>query len=953
MSDFHRVLLGLHARARRIDRDQALLGALGVGAIAYIHQIDNVHRMMTATSCRWLLADEVGLGKTIQAIMVMRALAAQSPQPLNVALVVPDDLTSQWAEELVCRGHILPIEVGQDGGVTGNTVLRLARPSRLSTGGRLAADKIDLLIVDEFTKLQTQVRRDLITAAHLIPNVIVLTATPSLHLPAMRRELMSLIEPEAERIARAETRDILTVLAEREAHAIERHGNRLQNAATRRAVEESYGLYRHLIRTVRSDYPDALPKRAYQPIRVAPTDGDVERTRTTRAYLDAAKTSNVEIRRDLLLQVAGRSAASLRDRVSTLPRPSPELQGARQRIDRCLREERGDAKLDALIDHLRAVHARNPDARVVVVAEDNPTTDYLRDAIEKLADVKVAKKRRSVSAAEELDEQVTTLKEALDDFISGEAKVLVATDAAREGYNLQFSDEIIFFALPWSPHDIQQWIGRIDRLGTKGMPANRVITITPIVTENSIEEKILQAIEETRVFLRSEVFDEAEWKDISDAIGAAAEGKAGASWKDAARHAEVLGVAYDSWLRATKLPPTPRAVVACHCDTRFRARPYALPMAEVKGYAWNWYVMRERAANDIVKLAREDYLDIRKGLWGQQRFRTMWYKSRPGPDDLTLPDLDTRSPWYHQAFISKRSALECPPQTHVVQDDGKHRQLHFFDHGCSLHDGAIAAFEQQTPATDIQTEFIVEYPAGHPALQWAGRRLLIAVSELDLCGAITFDIEEMLGVADADASKPEQEARKTASRIASAQFQADRRWMVDLASPELLVAVLVEEGDSVIPVNDAVPALLNPFHNGSGARQIGMRRAMLSETRVAVVRTGARNRLQALAQDHLSRATTCLRKEVKARLFAAQADAENLVSAAQAELAATAALDSKFEFNRATQRGAALMLEMAQATGRHRLAHLQGLADAMEQSALLMAPKLFWVVPRAPIQQTP
>ena len=80
------MLLGLHAAARRLDRDQALLGALGVGAFAYTHQIDSVHRMVTGTACRWLLADEVGLGKTIQAIMVMRALAAQSPRPLTAAL---------------------------------------------------------------------------------------------------------------------------------------------------------------------------------------------------------------------------------------------------------------------------------------------------------------------------------------------------------------------------------------------------------------------------------------------------------------------------------------------------------------------------------------------------------------------------------------------------------------------------------------------------------------------------------------------------------------------------------------------------------------------------------------------------------------------------------------------------------------------------------------------------
>ena len=198
MSDFHRTLLGLLASARRIDRDQALLGALGVGAFAYVHQIDSVHRMITGTTCRWLLADEVGLGKTVQAIMVMRALAAQSPRPLTAALVVPDDLVSQWEEELLCRGHALALESGEQGAISGNLVLRLCRPSRLLDGGKIVADRIDLLLVDEFTKLQVQVREDLITASRTIPNVIVMTATPALHDTRQRRELMQLLEPEAE-----------------------------------------------------------------------------------------------------------------------------------------------------------------------------------------------------------------------------------------------------------------------------------------------------------------------------------------------------------------------------------------------------------------------------------------------------------------------------------------------------------------------------------------------------------------------------------------------------------------------------------------------------------------------------------------------------------------------------------------------------------------------------------
>jgi ATP-dependent helicase HepA len=946
MSDFHRVLLGLHAHARRLDRDQALLGALGVGAFAYPHQLDSVHRMITGTACRWLLADEVGLGKTIQAIMVMRALAAQNPRPLNVALVVPDDLVEQWEVELLSRGHVLALESGDDGGPIGNLMMRLCRPSRLVAGARLAAEKIDLLIIDEFTKLQVQVRRDVIAAARIIPSVIALTATPALHLAATRRELMALLEPEADRIAQAENRDILKVLAEREALAIDRYGAHLGEAGKRRAVEETYGLYRRLIRTARTDYPDALPRRSYQPVRLAPTDGDIERARTTRAYLEAAKKSSLEIRRDLLLQVAGRSPMSLRERLSTLRRHTADLQAAWRQIDTCLRQEPGDAKLDALIDHLRSVlHASRPDFRAVVVAEDNPTTDYLRDAIEKLTDVRVAKKRRSIGAAEELEVQVASLKEALDDFVSGEAKVLVAADAAREGHNLQFADEIIFFALPWSPSDIQQWIGRIDRLGTKGMPANRRIAITPIVIEGSIENKILEVLEGTGVFLKSEVFDEAEWEDISKAISAAADGNTGASWNDAARQAKKLGDAYDAWLQATRLRPSPRTKIATRFEARLRSRRYAAPFAEVDGYPWNWFLIRERAAEAMIKLACEDYLDVRNGQMGHQRFKTMWYKATLGQEDLTLGDLDTRSPWYRQAFISRRTAIECPPRTYVVQTDGEKRRLHFFEHGCTLHDGAVCAFERHAPATDIEMEFVVEYPAGHPILQWVGCRFLVAVSELDPRGAITLDLDGMLGSPDRQTSKPEQDARTTAERVTLTQFEADRRWMTDLAPPEMLIAVLVEDGNDMVLADNAAPALFDPFHQGKCARQIAKRRTPLTGERLKAVKVAAFTRLKKLGGDRLNHAMVAVRNEVESRLFAAQADADNLAYAARAEINAAAALDSKLEFNRAAQRGAALALTLAEAAWVGRAARLKGLETAMRNVARLTAPRLFWLVP--------
>ena len=362
--------------------------------------------------------------------------------------------------------------------------------------------------------------------------------------------------------------------------------------------------------------------------------------------------------------------------------------------------------------------------------------------------------------------------------------------------------------------------------------------------------------------------------------------------------------------------------------------------------------MRERAADLMIKLAREDFLDVRNGQDGDQRFKTMWYKIKPNGDDLTIADIDTRNSWFRQAFISRRAAIECPPRTNVVQNDDAKRRLNFFDHGCGIHDSAIAAFEKQAPAADITTEFVVEYPEGHPILRWADRRLLVAVSEVDLRDALGFDPEAILGVHDTEASKAEQDARAAMARIALAQFQADRRWMIDLAAPEMLFATLVEDGEELV-VADASAAVFDPFHNGSGPRQLIRRRSILPEARLRAARTAAMRQLTAMGGETLGRAAQAVRRAVPHRRLAAQADADNLAAAAAAEIKVATALDKKLEFNRAALRGAELMATLSERTWQGRRARLKTLEAALSEVAKLKSPRYFWVVPKPPSAETP
>jgi hypothetical protein len=94
-----------------------------------------------------------------------------------------------------------------------------------------------------------------------------------------------------------------------------------------------------------------------------------------------------------------------------------------------------------------------------------------------------------------------------------------------------------------------------------------------------------------------------------------------------------------------------------------------------------WFQQREQGLEALLRLAREEYFDIRKSRDGEQNFRTIWYKGDRREPELPLADIDSRNSWHRQAFIFKRTHIECPPNTSVEQNDGHKRRLHFLDHG--------------------------------------------------------------------------------------------------------------------------------------------------------------------------------------------------------------------------------------------------------------------------------
>ena len=941
-----RFWLNLHGIARAVDADQALLGALGVAAFAYPHQLDNVIRMATDTACRWLLADEVGLGKTVQALMVLRALGAQRESGMRVALITPDDLVQQWQEEMICRTHVgaagIALEPSDDNSppppAVGEIAVDLCRPARLASGAvRLTARLYDLLIVDEYPKLSQQVRDLVAVASRTIPHVLLLSATPAMHDPQTRRDVLEILEPDAARRASALGQDLLDVLNARESEALafvrgdvpEPPALKAAPGLAREYYTESHGLFRRVIRTRRVDYPDALPQRRYGKVMVAPTDGDVERVTAVRHYLGAAASENLNLRQDLLLQIALRSPPSLINRASTLRRQSPGLLTALRRLNEAARDP-GDAKLDALIDHLRHTFFEKPSARILVVAEDNRSVDYLAVAIEKLVDVSVARKRRAYGdAMVEMDVHVAQLRDELEEFEDGRASVLVAADIAAEGHNFQFATDIIFYVLPWDPREVDQWIGRLDRLGGKGPPARRTIDITAIVTENSIEARILEVYEVADIFSGGRVFDEDTWRKLADAIDTAAYGS-GADWRaliDDARHEVALE---ENWRSYSQFEAAYRAGEARERFAALRARRYVLPFEHGdRTDRQNWFREREIAARRLLTVADELGVLQMRGKTDEatgQRYRTLWYPRRPQPDDIIIPELDIAHAGHHAAFLLYRSDIQSPPNANVGT-----KRLHFFDQGDLLHDSVVRTFAQLIPPNSTQFEYGVRFPEGHPGYVYQGDRIVLVTGTLRPASGPAFSSGPLETHPSQGDTVPEREALLAAVRRAYEEHLADGRWFTNLAPPAQYVLAARLCGANVEIVDPGL--FIGTVEGARLPERLNTRPLAASEVeQVQATRSMLQQHLVERAREDLAQCAARLKDGVAARRFKAAFEAEEAIAAALAVELAGAQRGGDLGFDRARRRANELAVQLARIARDMRLQRLAKMPASLSNS---------------------
>ncbi len=471
------------------DGPATMLGTATTARIDLMpHQLEPVLAVVRGDGSRVLIADEVGLGKTIQAALIATELKSRGAAA-RVLILAPAGLREQWVNELRSRFDLAPalldmreiarrraqLPVGVNPWIVEPLVVSsvdfVKRPEVLPA---VREARWDLVIVDEAHHVaatgsdrHTAVASLCSAAAY----VVLLTATPHNGDPRAFAALCAIGRHDDTLLSFRRTRHDIGQDRPRRIHQVHVQPNRAERhmhaclAAFVRAVERDRG--RH----------DQHVSLAIATLRKRALSSAFALERSVRRRLDGLAIGSAGEPHQLTLPLEDLGGEF--DGADAAPAWTiPALND--QREERTLLAALADAattasaresKFSALTRLLRRV--REP---VLIFTEYRDTLLHLRNSVAPDAPV--------IHGGLTRDER----RAALAAFANG--RVLLATDAAGEGLNLQqHCRTIVNLELPWNPMRLEQRIGRVDRIGQ-----TRRVHVFHLLAAHTSEVRILQRL---------------------------------------------------------------------------------------------------------------------------------------------------------------------------------------------------------------------------------------------------------------------------------------------------------------------------------------------------------------------------------------------------------------------------------------------------------------------------
>ena len=432
---------------------------------------------------RGLLCDEVGLGKTIEAGVVLKEYLLRQ-MARRVLIITPPGLVEQWREELARKfglGDFVTSydpsfrELGAQAWAAFPRVIASLATARRPEHRQAIGDLMyDLVIVDEahHLKKRTSVSWKFVNALQK-KYILLLTATPVENSLDELYNLITILKPGQLATPREFQRQFVVQGDPR----LPKNRGRLREL-----------LADVMVRHSRSQISVQLPPRRAHTVRLAPSPeerrlyDDVsafvrERLRTSGASSQAQRFTLQTLQREI-----GSSSLAARSTLLSLAQRETD-EGQRAELLR-LAEQAGElrewSKAAALDKLLLSGTLAGGKEKTIIFTHYRATLELLADRLRGMG-IDFVLYHGQMSSADK-DEAIRRFEER--------AQVLLSTEAAGEGRNLQFCRTMVNFDLPWNPQRIEQRVGRIHRVGQ-----TRPVEVFNLSAEGTVEDYILDILD--------------------------------------------------------------------------------------------------------------------------------------------------------------------------------------------------------------------------------------------------------------------------------------------------------------------------------------------------------------------------------------------------------------------------------------------------------------------------
>lgn len=437
------------------------------------HQLETAQQVVERMNGKAILADEVGLGKTIEAGLILKEYMIRGLVK-KVLILVPASLVSQWVMELNKKFYI-PAIAQRKSYVWEQydcVVSSIDTAKRSPHREIIAEQQYDLIIIDEAHKLKNHKTKNYEFVQSLKKKFcLLLTATPIQNRIEEIFYLVSLLKP-----GHLGSQSVF----------LEKYKNKRLSMQEDQYLKDLVN--KVMIRNRRATTGIEWTERKVEtiPIQFTPEERDLYDS------LENLKNGDSDfVPHGFSLLTLKREACSSREAVfytlknmmNKLEEPSESYLQSIQTIQSKIEKITQNSKAEKTLELIKSI-----DDKVIIFTEYRATQLYLQWFLQQHG-IRSVPFRGGFKRGK---------KDWMRDLFKNHVQVLIATEAGGEGINLQFCSHVINFDLPWNPMRLEQRIGRVHRLGQEND-----VHIYNFAIKDTIEEHILQLLyEKIKLFER-------------------------------------------------------------------------------------------------------------------------------------------------------------------------------------------------------------------------------------------------------------------------------------------------------------------------------------------------------------------------------------------------------------------------------------------------------------------